>query len=135
MTESFFESEVVVKCMTDIVELQSEVILFAEYAQYATLEQQRENLVVLRELQAKQKNMCFRCILSDDPDAKILLSEIMAHFESFGHKVDPDNMLAVFDEVGNQLQEIEDDLDYAEKHGYFPGEEPGGEQPPYIMWR
>ena len=132
MTESFFESEIVARSIEDIVEMQNEVLIFSQFADFATIEQQKENLVLLRKLQNKQENMCFRCILSDDPDAKALLAEVLAHFEQFGHVIDPENPMQVFDQVRAQLQEIEDDLNYAEEHGYFPGEEPGGETPPYF---
>ena len=130
----FFASNVVAKQITEIMELQNQVLVFAQFADFATLSQQRANLEMLRNLQDKQKNMCFRCTLCpDDDDAQALLEEVMSHFESCGHTVDRENPLKVFDEVESQLQEMEDDLDYCEKHGYFPGEEPGGETPPYQM--
>lgn len=133
MSDNFFASTIVASSIEEIMELQQEVLIFAQFADFATISQQRENLDMLRTLQEKQKNMCFRCILSDDPDAKALLAEVMDHFEQYGHTIDPENPMKVFDEVALQLQEMEDDLDYAEKHGYFPGEEPGGETPPYRM--
>ena len=133
MSDRFFESEVVNHAINDIVLMQEEVLIFSQFADYASLEQQRENLITLRSLSSKQKNMCFRCMLSDDPDAKILLHEVLKHFEDFGHKVDYNDPLKVFSEVEQQLQEIDDDLSYAEEHGYFPGEEPGGETPPYHL--
>lgn len=133
MSENFFESEVVIEAIEDIVSMQDEILVFSEFADYATLEQQRENLDTLRKLSAKQKNMCFRCMLSDDPDAKILLAQVLSHFEGFGHTIDEEDPLKVFTEVEANLQEIDDDLTYAEKNGYFPGEEPGGEIPPYRI--
>ena len=133
MTENFFDSEQVQSAICDIVDMQNEVLIFAQYAEYASIEQQRENLVLLRSLHAKQENMVFRCMLSEDPDAKALLGEVLGHFAEFGHVIDPGNPMQVFAEVKEQLQEIEDDLNYAEEHGYFPGEEPGGETPPSIM--
>ena len=129
----FFESDVVTAAIEEIMALQQNVMMFAHYADFANLEQQRDNLDLLKELMTKQENMCFRCILSDDPEAKALLVEVMDHFENHGHTIDPENPMKVFREVEEQLKEMEDDLDYAEKHGYFPGEEPGGEIPPYQM--
>ena len=132
MTEdTFFDSEVVTSSIEEIMDMQNQVLLFATFGEYATIEDQRENLELLRRLQEKQKNMCFRCILSDSPNAKQLLEEVLNHFMEFGHTIDPKNPMKVFDEVEAQLQEMEDDLDYCEKHGYFPGEEPGGETPPH----
>lgn len=129
----FFESTVVLEAIEEISILQQEVLEFSIYADFANLEQQRENLNLLKTLMDKQKNMCFRCILSDDEDAKILLAEVIAHFQDHGHIVDINDPIKLFDQVSEQLKEMEDDLDYAEKHGYFPGEEPGGETPPYQL--
>ena len=75
--------------------------------------------------------MCFRCVLSDSQDAKDLLGEVLEHFKLYGHTIDSNNPMKVFDEVAENLQEMEDDLDYFEEHGYFPGEKPGGETPPH----
>ena len=129
----FFESTVVLEAIEEISDLQQEVLEFSIYADFANLKQQRENLNLLKTLMGKQKNMCFRCVLSDDEDAKALLAEVLAHFQDYGHVVDPEDPMKTFIEVADQLKEMEDDLDYAEKHGYFPGEEPGGETPPYRL--
>lgn len=130
----FFESPMVLESIEEIDILQQEVLEFSLYADYANLEQQRDNLNLLKVLMGKQQLMCFRCILSDDSDAKALLAEVLAHFQQYGHDIDPENPMKVFTEVERQLQEMEDDLDYADKHGYFPGEEPGGETPPSTMF-
>jgi len=128
--ERFFDSQIVTDAIQDIVEMQNQVLIFAQYGEFATIPEQRENLQLLRDLQQKQKNMCFRCTLVDDPDAKHLLAEVLAHFEEFGHTVDPEDPMAVFAEVEANLDIIEKELDFCEKFGYFPGEEPGGETPP-----
>ena len=117
---SFFESPIVMQAIEEIVDLQHEIMIFSQYAEYATLEQQKENLVILRRLHEKQKNMCFRCVMSKDVDATILLGEVLAHFKSYGHTIDEENPLAVFDEVADSLDDIERDLDYCEQHGHFP---------------
>ena len=128
--DTFFESEIVTESIRDIVEMQDQVMIFAQYGEYATIPDQRDNLKLLRALMSKQKNMCFRCTLSDSPSAKILLEQVLEHFEQFGHTVDKENPMAVFDEVKQNLDDIEYELDYCEKHGYYPGEGPGGETPP-----
>ena len=133
MDDTFFKSEVVVRSIEEIMDMQNQVLLFATFGEYASLEDQRENLDLLRRLKDKQMNMCFRCILSNSPDAKQLLEEVINHFREFGHVIDPDNPMKVFDEVESNLNEMESDLDFCEKHGFFPGEEPGGETPPYTM--
>ena len=131
MDKRFFDSQIVTEAIQDIVEMQNEVLLFAQYGEFATIAEQRDNLKLLRALHSKQKNMCFRCTLTDDPDAKRLLEEVLSHFREFGHEIDPDNPLLVFDNVEADLDVIEHELDFCEKFGYFPGEEPGGETPPY----
>jgi hypothetical protein len=128
---SFFDSSIVQEAIEEIVDLQHEIMIFSQYADYATLEQQKENLKVLRRLHEKQKNMCFRCVISKDDDAKILLGDVMAHFRSYGHIIDEKNPLSVFDEVGDSLDDIERDLDYCERHGHFPPDEYGNESPPF----
>jgi len=124
MADTFFDSEIVKGSLEDIMDLQMEVLLFAEYGAYATAEDQRKNIKNLRLLLAKQKNMFFRCMLSDSQDAKDLMSEIMDHFKSFGH-VCEGNPLQVFDSMEEQIDEIESE--------YNERDEPGGETPPSIM--
>ena len=128
--DTFFESDIVTESIRDIVELQDQVLIFAQYGEFASIKEQRENLSVLRKLMKKQKNMAFRCMMSDSPSAKLLLDEVLDHFEKFGHTVDRENPMVVFEEVKDNLDEIEMELDFCEEHGYFPSEEPGGETPP-----
>ena len=126
---SFFYSDIVLAAIEDISDMQNQILLFSQYADYATVQDQKDNLVLLKELHSKQKNMCFRCILSGDPDAKLLLEDVIRHFESFGHKVDHENPMGVFDDVYEDLLEIGKGIAFAEEHGYYPDEEPGGEAP------
>ena len=133
MAEKFFSSPVVMDAIEDIVEMQAEVLLFSQYAEYASIEDQKKNLQLLRRLQSKQKNMCFRCILSDDPDAKALLEEVLKHFEAYGHHVNRDDPMAVFAEVEASLDDLEESLAFHDRFGYFPDEETGGETPPYQL--
>jgi len=128
--DTFFESEIVTDAIRDIMEMQDQVLIFAQYGEFASIKEQRENLQLLRALMKKQQNMCFRCMMSDSPSAKSLLDEVLNHFEKFGHEVDRSNPMALFNEVKDNLDEIEMELDFCEEHGYFPGEEPGGETPP-----
>lgn len=128
--DNFFESDIVTESIRDIVEMQDQVMIFAQYGEYATIPDQRDNLELLRALMNKQKNMCFRCILSDSPSAKALLEEVLDHFKLYGHVIDKDDPMAVFEDVKKSLDDIEYELDYYEKYGYYPGEGPGGETPP-----
>ena len=132
--QRFFDSDIVITAIEDISDMQNQIMLFSQYADYATVQDQKDNLVLLKELHSKQKNMCFRCILSPDPDAKLLLEDVIKHFEAYGHVVDRSNPMTVFEEVYQDLLEIEKGIAFAEEHGYYPGEEPGGETPPSTMF-
>ena len=131
--DNFFESQIVLDSITEIMELQNQVLVFSEYAEYASISEQQDNLDLLRRLMAKQRNMCFRCTMTDSPSAKALLDEVLDHFAKFGHTVDRDNPMAVFAEVSDNLDEIEFELDYFSKHGRYPDED-GGETPPSTMF-
>jgi len=132
--DNFFSSQIVLDSIKEIMELQNEVLVFSQYAEYATIIEQQGNLDLLRRLMSKQKNMCFRCTMTDSPDAKQLLNEVLNHFESFGHTVDRDNPMLVFDEVNDNLDDIEFELDFFSKYGRYPDdEEPGGETPPTMF--
>ena len=137
MFDDFFGSPIVLKALDEIIDLQNQVLLFATYGEFASLDQQKENLEVLRSLHAKQKNMCFRCSLSDDDLAKELMWEVVKHFEKFGHVINPEDPLAVFDEVTETLDQIEYEIAFCEMNGHFPGEDPdeqpGGETPPFMF--
>ncbi len=133
--DNFFQSEVVADSLRQILELQDSVLAFAQYGSFASIEEQQNNLDILRKLMSKQRNMCFRCTLTDSPDAKALLGEILKHFEEYGHIVDRENPMGVFDEIASSLDEIEFELDYFSKYGRYPDdEEPGGETPPTTMF-
>ena len=134
MPEDFFDSPVVLAALDEIVDLQNQVLLFSTFGEFSSLAQQRENLDVLLSLHAKQKNMCFRCMLADDESAKILMWEVLKHFESFGHTINEDDPLSVFDEVKETLDQLGYDIDYCEEHGHYPDEEQGGETPPSTMF-
>ncbi len=131
--DTFFDSSVVTDSIKEILELQAEVLAFAQYGEFATIEEQQNNLDVLRRLMSKQRNMCFRCILTDSPDAKKLLEEVLTHFEAFGHTVDRENPMEVFTEINDSLDDIEFELDFYSKYGHYPDQEPGGETPPSMF--
>ena len=132
--DNFFDSEIVLEAISEIVDLQNQVLVFSAYAEFATISEQQDNLDLLRRLMAKQKNMCFRCTMTDSPSAKALLDEVMGHFSKFGHTVDRDNPMAVFVEVADNLDNIEFELDYYSKYGRYPDDEEGGETPPTTMF-
>lgn len=130
--DNFFLSQVVLDSIREIMELQEEVLVFSQYVEFATISEQQTNLDLLRRLMAKQKNMCFRCTMTDSPDAKRLLNEVLDHFENYGHTIDRDNPMLVFDEVSENLDDIEFELDFFSKYGRYPDDE-GGETPPSIF--
>ena len=132
--DNFFSSQIVLDSIREIMYLQNEVLVFSQYAEFATIIEQQNNLDLLRRLMAKQKIMCFRCTMTDSPDAKNLLNEVLYHFEIFGHTVYRDNPMLVFDEVSDNLDDIEFQLDFFSKYGRYPDDEDeGGETPPTTM--
>ena len=110
MDDVFLESEVVQKSLEDIMDLQMEVVLFSTYMETASIEEQKENLVRLRELQEKQKNMFFRCQLCKTEAANNMVIEVLSHFENCGYAIDLLNPISVFDEVEESLNSIEVDI-------------------------
>ena len=131
--DNFFSSQIVLDSIKEIMELQNEVLVFSQYAEFATIIEQQNNLDLLRRLMYKQKNMCFRCTMSDSPDAKNLLNEVLDHFERYGHTVDRDNPMLVFNEVNDNLDDIEFELDFFSKYGRYPDDEEGGETPSTML--
>ena len=110
MGDTFYESEIVGECLEEIVDLQYAVLLFAEYAEHATIPDQKDNLARLRVLLEKQKNMFFRCTLSDSKSAKELRHDILMHLQKKGHIIDWHAPIKVFDELNYQLDDIELDI-------------------------
>jgi len=133
MSEDFFDSPVVLQALDEIVDLQNQVLVFSTLGEFASLEMQKENLEILKSLHSKQKNMCFRCSISGDETAQILMWEVLKHFESFGHAINEENPLSVFDDVEETLNQIEYEIAFCEKHGHYPDEEEGGETPPTMF--
>jgi len=111
MTDAFVESEVVQSALEDIMDLQMEVMMFSNMVEYATIEQQKENLQTLKELHKKQKNMFFRCQLCPESDAaRTMVLEILTHFEQCGYDVDLSDPISVFDIVEQSLIDLEVDI-------------------------
>ena len=107
----FFESEVVQKCLEEIDFLQNCVMVFSQYADYATVEDQKENIQNLRLLLEKQRNMYSRCRLcGDDEGARDMMREVEQHFYSNGFPYAIGNMEEVFDKLDCNLDEIEESI-------------------------
>jgi hypothetical protein len=115
MADPFFESDIVAHCLEDIVALQTEVLVFSEYGLFASLEDQKANLKTLRTLLAKQKNMFFRCMLSNEPSAKQLAKDIIEHFSTMGFDI-PENPMEIFEEMSISIDQIEQDLNEYEEY-------------------
>lgn len=104
----FFKSEVVQKCLEEIDFLQNCVMVFSQYADYATVEDQKDNLQNLRLLLEKQRNMYARCRLcTDDEGAKDMMREVEQHFYDNGFPMAIGNMEEVFDRLDLNLDDIE----------------------------
>ena len=121
MTDAFVESEVVQSALEDIMDLQMEVMMFSNMVEYATIEQQKENLQTLKELHKKQKNMFFRCQLCPESDAaRTMVLEILTHFEQCGYDVDLNDPISVFDIVEQSLIDLEVDIRNQEELMWHP---------------
>ena len=117
----FFDSEQVQKALSEIAFLQNKVMAFTLAAPFASEEEQRENLAILRLLLSKQENMYNRCALSDCEEAKELMIDVMAHFSSHGIPTDQP-MTEVFQAIRERVDDIEEDLNrYIEEdsEGHF----------------
>jgi len=108
--DTFFDSQVVGDSLSDIVDLQYEVLAFSEIADFAPIREQKKNLAKLRTLLEKQKNMFFRCQLSKSKAAKELHDEILMHLQQNGHTIDWHDPIKIFDQLSEELDDIELDI-------------------------
>ena len=51
--QRFFDSDIVITAIEDISDMQNQIMLFSQYADYATVQDQKDNLVLLKELHSK----------------------------------------------------------------------------------
>ena len=117
--DNFFESPIVQACIEDIMEMQFEAMMYTQYAEYATLTEQRENLNMLQKLLEKQKNMYYRCQLSGTESALSLMDDIRGHFVKMGFK-ETQSVLEMFDETQQTLNDLVRELDWHEKYSSGP---------------
>ena len=112
MSIDFFESEIVQKCVEDINDLQMEVMLFAQYSEFASDQDKKDHVKVLRELIEKQKNLYYRCHLSNSTEAKRMMKDIAEHFVEMGFEepTTPADVLTFFDRVNDSIDEIEEEF-------------------------
>ena len=117
--DTFFDSQVVGDSLSDIVDLQYEVLAFSEIADFAPIREQKKNLAKLRTLLEKQKNMFFRCQLSKSQAAKELHDEILMHLQQNGHTIDWHDPIKIFDQLAEELDDIELDIRNQEERGMW----------------
>lgn len=72
----FFESDIVREAITEMEELQQEIIEKMMYAPFFDNEEKKEHLALMRDFLDKQRNLYFRISLSDDPEAQIMKDRI-----------------------------------------------------------
>jgi hypothetical protein len=111
--EDFFKSEIVQQCIEEINDLQMEIMIFSQYSQFASDDEKRDHLKVLRHLTERQKNLYYRCHLSDSPGAKRLMRDVDMHFVEMGFEQPdtPADTLLFFDRVNSSIDELEEELD------------------------
>lgn len=120
--DKFFDSPIVQGCIEDIMDMQFEAMMYTQYAEYANLTEQRENLNMLQRLLEKQKNMYYRCQLSGTESALRLMEDIRGHFVKMGFK-ETQSVLEMFDETQQTLNDLVKELDWHEKYSSKPEEE------------
>lgn len=128
--DKFFDSPIVQGCIEDIMDMQFEAMMYTQYAEYANLTEQRENLNMLQRLLEKQKNMYYRCQLSGTESALRLMEDIRGHFVKMGFK-ETQSVLEMFDETQQTLNDLVKELDWHEKYSSKPEEE---EDPNEKWW-
>ena len=111
----FFDSKIVQESLSEIQEMQMEILLFASYAEYAPISEHRSHIETLTTLLEKQKNMYYRMALSKDPGARAMMSEVEEHFRDNGYTVTPGAAFDVFDRVKTDiltgLEELEKEIE------------------------
>lgn len=80
----FFQSDLVIKSMKELAEMQQDLIQQVLYVPYMTKEQKQEHLQLMKDFLEKQKNLFFRMSLSDDPEAQDVKEQIMKNAQMFG---------------------------------------------------
>jgi len=81
---TFFESDIVRKEMTEIAELQQEVLGRVFNFERLPPEEQRRHVDIMEQLLEKQRVMYTRMSLSDDPEALAMKEEILKGCEVMG---------------------------------------------------
>lgn len=125
--DKFFDSPIVQGCIEDIMDMQFEAMMYTQYAEYANLTEQRENLNMLQRLLEKQKNMYYRCQLSGTESALSLMEDIRGHFVKMGFN-ESQSVLEMFDETQQTLNDLVRELDWHEKYSSKPEEEDPNEK-------
>ena len=99
----FFDSKIVQESLSEIQEMQMEILLFSSYAEYAPISEHKKHIEKLTTLLEKQKNMYYRMSLSKDPGARAMMTEVEGHFRDNGYLVPPGNAFNVFDQVKEDI--------------------------------
>ena len=80
----FFSSDIVRLTMTELAEMQQELVQQVLFLPYMSKEQKKEHLKLMRDFLEKQKILFFRMTLSDDPEALEVRDQIMKNAQMFG---------------------------------------------------
>lgn len=80
----FFNSDIVKKTMTELSDMQQELLHQVLFVPYMSSEQKKEHLQLMRDFLEKQKILFFRMSLSDDPEAIEIKNQIIENAKMFG---------------------------------------------------
>lgn len=102
----FFNSDTVKATMDELQEMQNRLIMYIFDIPYASKQEKKEYIKLMREFLEKQKLLLFRMSLSDDPEAKITKEKILESAKLFGLK-EGQNMNDFFEMLEAPINELE----------------------------
>ena len=106
----FFDSEMVRETMNELEEMQYKLLMQIFDIPYASNEEKKEYLHLMRAFLEKQKVLLFRMSLSDDPEAQATKNKVLESAKLFGLKEDQ-GMDEFFKLLENPIKELEKSLE------------------------
>ena len=108
---SFFKSEIVIKELEDISQLQEEI--YSKVFEFSSMDKESKlkHIQMLEELLSKQQVLYTRMSLSEDPEAKGMRTQIITQAKQLGFPDDVDlgfvfsNMHKIIDNMKQSLEE------------------------------
>lgn len=106
----FFDSEMVREVMNELEEMQCKLFTQIFDIPYASNEEKKEYLQLMRNFLEKQKLLLFRMSLSDDPEAQATKTKVLESAKLFGLK-EEQSMDEFFELLESPIKKLEKTLD------------------------